>query len=1192
MAFDPTTAYDAEASSSFDPTTAFDPSSIVDEDKIKVDNSPLTVLKDVGKLFITPAVIGFNALGYGAAAAAAGTGILEAATEGGQSDEFLGFKTSADSGYGKKFEEVIGAGLEASHKFMGEASVDALKNKGKRALLKSLGMPALLLEAYEEAPKEVQTEVEAIAYGAGSAAPDLILTALGGGKANSALKKSKGLTEADVLSTIEEPVRDTSPLEYTPKEMALEDFTPVADEGGQPLNYEGGVDFYGEPEKAGARLTPEPTNELSLSPKAFADNLELEPKEAKTLQGLVSNLELEPLPAKVLKEEPRPLEFEKVDPNSLKETQEGLDFDTRNKDINFRENATPEQGVDFIKTILTDMTNPVKGQPAQMDLPGINAKAGQTGFGKGQRGSVGFPKDVNEFIETLPKADRGVEYNGKVYRASGDETHIDAVKRIVKEVGEKNIDSSKLKTGLITPEGKFITHEQHESGKFGVYKDNTDGIPLRLAEEQFKKLGQSGFGNKQRGSVMLPARKELTPEAKAKKLNLEEFTQDFFQRHPQYRGRPEVAQQVYQRLNNPADTSFSFKRAIENSSTLKALDKGLGVVSTRVGNISQPILHRMIRYEKNLLQNTHVQIGKVDDFVTALNKLDKPTQALMNNLILNNNTEAIGKLAKSIGKPDLVNKYAAVRKVLDNIGADLKSIGRLEGLREDYFPRIVTDVEGLKATLGSTVKSALDVRLDEARKKAASNGTAFGILEESAIIDSFMRNRVAGNKPGFTKERKLDDVAPDLEKFYASPTESLHTYIRNAVSEVETARLFGKDAIKGEDGRVNIEKSIGTMTAERLRSGEINGKQAIEIEEMLKSRLGTGNRGSSGLVQDVKNISNMGLLGNVMSAITQGGDIISSAYLNGFRPTMMALVSQLSGKSKVNMKDFGLIDHISEEFVSTRSTAKALNKVFDASFFSAIDRMGKNTILNGALINGQKMVKTPKGLKEFSNRWEKRFGDEFPQLVDDLQNGRKTELTDMYTFSTLSKIQPITKIELPQKYLDMPNGRIIYMLKSFMIKQMDLFRNEAYNKIKEGKTREGLYNLSKLIMVLGIGNATTQYIKDYLFSQFNDREVEFDTNIPMNVLKTFGWSEYTADKVKEGKVGEAIGGMVLPPYKMFDILLEDSIKEMDGDEETESSGKALNFIPVVGKLLYAWSEKGQEALARKVQQKEQREDEE
>jgi hypothetical protein len=1076
MAFDPTTAHDAEASSSFDPTTAFDPSSIVDEDKIKVDNSPLTVLKDVGKLFITPAVIGFNALGYGAAAAAAGTGILEAATEGGQSDEFLGFKTSADSGYGKKFEEVVGAGLEASHKFMGEASVDALQNKGKRALLKSLGMPALLLEAYEEAPKEVQTEVEAIAYGAGSAAPDLILTALGGGKADSAMKKSKGLTEADILSTIEEPVRDTSPLEYTPKEMALEDYTPVADEGGQPLNYEGGVDFYGEPEKAGARLTPEPTNELSLSPKAFADNLELEPKEAKTLQGLISNLELEPLPAKVLKEEPRPLEFEKVDPNSLKETQEGLDFDTRNKDINFRENATPEQGVDFIKTILTDMTNPVKGQPAQMDLPGINVKAGQTGFGKGQR-----------------------------------------------------------------------------------------------------------------GSVMLPARKELTPEAKAKKLNLEEFTQDFFQRHPQYRGRPEVAQQVYQRLNNPADTSFSFKRAIENSSTLKALDKGLGVVSTRVGNISQPILHRMIRYEKNLLQNTHVQIGKVDDFVTALNKLDKPTQTLMNNLILNNKTDAIGKLAKSIGKPDLINKYAAVRKVLDNIGADLKSIGRLEGLREDYFPRIVTDVEGLKATLGSTVKSALDVRLDEARKKAASNGTAFGILEESAIIDSFMRNRVAGNKPGFTKERKLDDVAPDLEKFYASPTESLHTYIRNAVSEVETARLFGKDAIKGEDGRVNIEKSIGTMTAERLRSGEINGKQAIEIEEMLKSRLGTGNRGSSGLVQDVKNISNMGLLGNVMSAITQGGDIISSVYLNGFRPTMMAVVSELVGKSKVNMKDFGLIDHISEEFVSTRSTAKALNKVFDASFFSAIDRMGKNTILNGARINGQKMVKTPKGLKEFSNRWEKRFGDEFPQLVDDLQNGRKTELTDMYTFSTLSKIQPITKIELPQKYLDMPNGRIIYMLKSFMIKQMDLFRNEAFNKIKEGKTREGLYNLSKLIMVLGIGNATTQYIKDYLFSQFDDREVEFDTNIPMNVLKTFGWSEYTADKVKEGKVGEAIGGMVLPPYKMFDILLEDSIKEMDGDEKTKASGKALNFIPVVGKLLYAWSEKGQEALARKVKQKEQRE---
>jgi hypothetical protein len=983
----------------------FDGEVIPDVNQEKVDNSPLTVIKDIGKLFITPAVVGFNALGYGAAGAATGTGILDAAMEGAASDEFLGFKTSADSGAGKYVEEKLGQGLEAVREFSGNQAVDSLKEKGIYSVLNKMNpLSNALSTVYKEASPDVKQEIEAIAFAGGSAAPETILTMFGGGKANSALKKGKGLTEADVLATIDEA---EAPVKVEPTPDVIEKFNPEA-------------------------IVEEPT---------------VMPENA--------------------------LEFEKVDPASLRTNQAELPFN-ENFDAN---------NIDFTKETIEaspeQVANTMESMAAQFDLPGINMPVGQTGFGKGQR-----------------------------------------------------------------------------------------------------------------GSVTLPARKELSPEQKAKKLNLEEFTQDFTQRHPQYADRPEVAQQVYQRLNNPVETSFSFKKAIENSDTLKSLDKGLGVVSTRVGNISQPILHRMIRYEKNLLQNTHTQIGKVDDFVTDLNKLDKPTQNLMNSLILNNKTEAIGKLAKSVGKPELIEKYGAVRKTLDDIGADLKSIGRVDSLREDYFPRIVTDLEGLKTTLGSTVKSALEVRLDDARKKAASNGTAFGPLEESAIVDSFMRNRGAGNKPGFTKERKLDDVAPDLEKFYASPTESLHTYIRNAISEVETARLFGKDAIRDANGRVNIEKSIGTMTAEKLRSGEITGKQAIELEGMLKSRLGSGNIGSKGLVQDIKNISNMGLLGNVMSAITQGGDIISSAYLNGFRPTMMALVSQIAGKSKVNMKDFGLIDHISEEFVSTRSTAKALNKVFDASFFSAIDRMGKNTILNGALLNGQRMVRSPKGLKEFANKWEKRFGDEFPQLVDDLQNGRKTELTDMYTFSTLSKIQPITKIELPQKYLDMPNGRIIYMLKSFMIKQMDLFRNEAYNKIKEGKTREGLYNLSKLIMVLGIGNATTQYIKDYLFSQFDDREVEFDTNIPMNVLKTFGWSEFTADKVKEGKVGEAIGGMVLPPYKMFDILMEDSIKEMDGDEETEASGKALNFIPVVGKLLYAWSEKGQEALERRQAQEQLREEEE
>jgi hypothetical protein len=952
----------------------------------KSDNSFTSVLKDVGRLFVSPATVGLNALGYAAGQGLAGGDVTKAAIEGAQSDDFLGLKLSMDSSAGKAVEEWLGEKLTKVREASGELAVDALKNKGVRAALKAFPLPALALDAYDVAPEEVKTKIEALTYAGASAAPEIALTLLGGSKANKALsKKASDLTEADILATIEEPVKpdDTGTVDFTKETI--------------------------------------PTDEVTQE-TVIPDNA---------------------------------LEFEKVTPESLRTTQGELDF------------TDPVEGIPFEKVEpspeIKEPPMEVEGLAAQFDLPGINVPMGQTNFGKGQRGSV----------------------------------------------------------NLFKP-------------------------------------------------------KEYTPEQKAKKLNVEEFTQDFIQRHPQYADRPEVAAQVYQRLNNPVENSFSIKDAINNSETLKSLDRGVGIVSTRVGNISQPVLHRLLRFEKNLLQNTHTKIGAVDDFINDLNKLPKNTQALMNNLLLNNNTEGIARIAKQINRPDLIKKHSVVRSVLDDVGNDLKSIGRIEELRKDYFPRIVTDVEGLKATLGSSMRSALEVRLDDARRNAAKKGQAFGALEESQMIDSFLRgNTSLKGKPGFAKERKIDDVSPDLEKFYASPTESLHTYLRNAVAEVETARLFGKDAVRDKAGRVDVEQSIGTLVQDKLRSGEITGKQAIELESMMKSRLGPGNQASNAVLQDVKNIANMGLLGNVISSITQGGDIISSTYLNGFRPTMMALVAQAAGKTKVNMKDFGLIDHISEEFVSKRSSAKALNKIFDLSFFSAMDRLGKNTVLNGALINGQRMVKTPSGRKAFADRWQKRFGDEFPQLVNDLQNGRKTELTDMYTFSTLSKIQPITKLELPQKYLDMPNGRVIYMLKTFMLKQLDLYRNDGYNKIKEGKTREGLTNIAKLTMVLGIGGATTQYIKDFILLGSEGVDPEL-SDIPMNVLKTFGWSQYVTDKVKRGALGEALGDIILPPYKMFDTMFKESIQELDGDDETVSKGKSIKYLPLIGKILYNYGYGGKD----------------
>jgi len=63
-------------------------------------------------------------------------------------------------------------------------------------------------------------------------------------------------------------------------------------------------------------------------------------------------------------------------------------------------------------------------------------------------------------------------------------------------------------------------------------------------------------------------------------------------------------------------------------------------------------------------------------------------------------------------------------------------------------------------------------------------------------------------------------------------------------------------------------------------------------------------------------------------------------------------------------------------------------------------------------------------------------------------------------FSKLMKYQPLTRSQMPEYYNTSGNLKILYMLKSFLVKQVDVFRQEAFNEIAEGvktKNKEQIY---------------------------------------------------------------------------------------------------------------------------------------
>jgi hypothetical protein len=480
---------------------------------------------------------------------------------------------------------------------------------------------------------------------------------------------------------------------------------------------------------------------------------------------------------------------------------------------------------------------------------------------------------------------------------------------------------------------------------------------------------------------------------------------------------------------------------------------------------------------------------------------------------------------------------------------------------------VVKDVEGLLNHLGIDQKTALEKKLIAAEQASMqATGQPLSAEARSAIINKALENAPV-DRPGgasFRKARQIGTITPDMLQFYESPTDSLIRYVRASSKEHAKARFFNKNAVRDANGQLMFEDSIGALVDPELQSGKLTGKQAEELKGLIRSTLGPGERAPAALLQDIKNLGYAALLGHPTSALVQLADVGTTAFTQGLRPTIEALVMQLRGKG-VKAKDFGLMDHIAEEMASSRFTAKLLNHNFRVVGFSRIDAFGKNNALTAAKIRYQRLAQTNKGQIKIRQQYDEAFGTDLTQLISDLAAKRDTDLVNSLLFHELSRQQPISRIEVPQVYLDNPNARVVYMLKTFMIKQMDLVRRDVYNEIKKGNVGTGVRNLFGLALVWGTMGATTGWLRDWILGKEVEPKWE---DAWEGIFKTFGWSSYVLDKAEKGQPVMAAFGTVTPPIQPLDDVARTSMKLAGDDEMKPADYKGVQHVPVVGRLAY------------------------
>jgi hypothetical protein len=611
----------------------------------------------------------------------------------------------------------------------------------------------------------------------------------------------------------------------------------------------------------------------------------------------------------------------------------------------------------------------------------------------------------------------------------------------------------------------------------------------------------------------------------------------------------------------------------------------LGNLSSETRDMSPPILRRLTTHVWDELVQTHKLTQAIAPFLEKLTSVPKKAREALNAAILTGKPDAILRAMGAAGVPDMIKEWKDVKVILAGLGKGLIDTGRLKELLADYYPRLVIDHEGLLKAVGLEARTYLEGVLEKANARALkATGEGLSPLDISILMNKHLERayNAGQGKPGYLKKRYIDEVTTTLAPFYAPASESLPLYVRSVVKEIERAKFFGKDLVRDEHGITDIDSSIGNIVLKEQQAGRLTEVQMERLRDLLRSRFGPGERASSRGIQAFRNMGNAMLLGNVFSAAMNLADIGPIIAMHGMLPTIKAVTQMVTRDSqRITRADMGMVNAVGEEFVhGTRkpvmlnipftekqihlSTARFVDATFKMAGWQFLDVGMKELAANAALAKYSRLSRTPSGLKEVQRVYGAYFGDDFGTLVSDLQAGRKTRLTGELAFRELSDSQPTSKLEVSKAYLDNPNGRVAYMLKTFSLKQLNLIRDRGLKEIAKGDAasiRRGTAFLLRYTILAGTAGATSQWVVNSMLGR-NDKIEASD--VPVQAAKNFGLSQYTLDQWRAGHEIRAAGGMAAPPIQPFIDLYKAGEKNSDGERDW----KAFQYVPVVGKIGY------------------------
>ena len=601
-------------------------------------------------------------------------------------------------------------------------------------------------------------------------------------------------------------------------------------------------------------------------------------------------------------------------------------------------------------------------------------------------------------------------------------------------------------------------------------------------------------------------------------------------------------------------------------------------ISSRIEKISPRIYLELMRFEQRVAVKTNTRMKQVEDFVKKMAEIRSKNKKDYLNItlhLLNGNVGTANQMLEKYGT-------SIPRQVLDEIWADAEDVGYTMNYEWFYYPRKVKDVKDFLDRYAKTENANIQWKIDKIVKKkkeqAQKRWEQFTDEDKANLINQLLMEwevEWISLWSWHMKERKIDSITKNMLEFYEDPVDALLQYITSMTEAVEKARFLWQ----GKKWEI---KSIWEFIADEW----ITWSDVDELEKLLLSRFNYAPMWN--FMRGLKVSANIIHLWSPSSALSQLADISFSLIENW----LTNLVQWLANRYNLDLDALGITNRWEELKTQGKNETKR-EKVqrftFKWTWFNMMDQFWKKSFVVSTL---NKLIKYAKRndpqLRKDLERW---FDDPkmINEIIEDLKEGRMSENVNLFLFTKLADVQPLTRTQMPKTYLQAWNWRVLYAFKTFGIKQLDYLIQTSKRELATKPTAKALWNITAMLWIIMLCGAATDEIKDFTLwrkssswiwrmIEGNDWSVsQMSDRFWDNLLKLVWITKYSIYQARTQGIKSTIEDIFfsLPWLDIVTYPLQDIQEAMTEDGLDFSQASSWQLLPIVWKYGYWWAWAGQ-----------------